>query len=177
MDSVNTMLAGYQLAILKNVEAYWLENPPASMSGPAVEVGKEFKRNKDGKLFKVVGGSDNHITLNCDEPSQIISCRVSGKEIEKLFTPERPRSKRPCFQVGWIEERLSNPSRERPCISYYFCWNEKEDGRWLKRKTYVPRSQMSAVWKSCKTDKRTYEETLKLIQKTGKLHHTDSPKL
>jgi len=88
--------------------------------------------------------------------------------------PEPPKR----YQVGSIEERLSNPKRKNPTTCYYFCWNEKDDnGKWRNRKTYVPQAQMSAVWQSVKVSKRPYHETLKLIQKSGKPHHTDTPKL
>ena len=93
-------------------------------------------------------------------------------------TAPAPEPTKKRFQVGSIAERVSNPKRDKPTTCYYFCWNEKdEDGRWQKRKTYVPQAQMSAVWQACKIDKRPYYETLRMIQKSGKPHHTDSPKL
>lgn len=96
---------------------------------------------------------------------------------EPVPTPEQPKLKQQRVQVGWIEERRANPKRENPTTCYYFCWYEMQDGIRRKLKTYVPQVQMSEVWQSVKVNKRPYYATLKLIRKSGKLHHTDEPKL
>ncbi len=44
--------------------------------------------------------------------------------------------------VGWIKERLGNTKRKKPCVSYYYCWDEpvKEDGQvsYKRHQVYVP---------------------------------------
>lgn len=142
METVSTVLAGFQQSLLPNVEAYWLRNP-SDAPEPEPDIG--------------------------DEVGRLMDC---------YSTPEQPKLRKQRVQVGWIEERRANPKRERPTTCYYFCWNEKnEEGQWRKLKTYVPQAQMSEVWQSVKVQKRPYTETLKLIRKSGKLHHTDVPKL
>jgi hypothetical protein len=127
MEKLSSVLAGFQLAIVSEVEAYWLENPKS----------------------------------------------------KRPVTPEQPpqpiKPKR--TQVGSISERIANPGRANPCTCYYFCWNEKDDdGRWQKRKIYIPQNQMNEVCMMVNA-KQPYWETLKAIRKSGKLHHTNTPKI
>ncbi len=107
---------------------------------------------------------------------------ITGRRSPQQITPEQgssPRQRRPRAktQCGWIEERKANPKRHRPTTCYYFCWYEMQDSTRRKIKTYVPQNQMSVVWRSCKIEKRPYFETLQLIKKSDKPHHTDTPKL
>ncbi len=145
MERVSTTLAGFQLALLPTVEAYWLENPGFT---PEQEVVQTIRKTV--------------------LPQQHI-------EERKSYTPEQKQRKRE--QVGWIEERRANPKRDQPTTCYYFCWYEMQDGQRRKLKTYVPQGQMSQVWESVKVNKRPYYETLKLIQKSGRPHCTDTPRL
>lgn len=138
MDSVRTVLKGWQQSILPEVKRYWVENPDITGRRSPPQITPEH----DG-----------------DRPAA---------------NQQRPRKK---VQSGWIEERKANPKRQRPTTCYYFCWYEMQDEARRKLKTYVPQRQMSAVWKCCKIEKRPYFETLQLIQKSRKPHHTDTPKL
>lgn len=151
MLAVKEVLCGWQQSLFDDIEAYWLENSPA----------RELVRQE--RIEKV--GSNGWIYT------------TDGQHLNpRHFTPEQPQPKRR-EQVGWIEERISNPKRKTPTTCYYFGWYEMQDGERRKMKTYVPQAQMSEVWQSCKIDKRPYTETLKLIRKSGKAHHTQEPKL
>jgi len=35
---------------------------------------------------------------------------------------------------GWIEERIGNRSRKKPSVSYYYCWDDKDE----RHRKYIP---------------------------------------
>ena len=50
---------------------------------------------------------------------------------------------------GWLKERQGNTRRKKPCVSYYYCWDEpvKEDGQvsYKRHQVYVPVKAIARV--------------------------------
>lgn len=167
MDSVRNVLAGWQESILPEIERYWIENPDITQrrSTTKLEPFQVSDRVAPGKAGR---GRQKHGNVTPEHGN------VSAIQTDDYpRSQRRPRAK---IQSGWIEERKANPKRRNPTTCYYFCWYEIKDDTRRKMKIYVPQNQMSTVWKACKIEKRPYFETLQLIQKSHKAHHTDTPK-
>jgi hypothetical protein len=174
MEGVSEILAGFQQSLLPEVEAYWLGNTPEQK----FQVGDQV-RLRQGRFYH------HRITTDVGEVgyynggSYRVLCGKGDRgdwyreDALERITPEQPKQKR--VQVGWIEERRANPSRDNPTTCYYFGWYEVVEGERRKFKVYVPQHQMSEIWRMVKTEKRPYYETLRVIRKHEKLRHTPAP--
>jgi|GEM_PF-1489026 len=69
--------------------------------------------------------------------------------------------------VGWIKERLGNTKRKKPCVSYYYCWDEpvrKDDHMSYKRhQVYVPVKAITQVQEMI-SQRLPVEEVLEVIE-------------
>jgi hypothetical protein len=178
MESVSAVLAGLQQRLLPQVEAYWLENERTS--NQKFQVGDQV-RLRQGRFYHWRSVAEVGEICYCTYDCYLVWCGSRDSRgdwyhqdaLERVI-PEQPKQKR--VQVGWIEERKANPRRDNPTTCYYFGWYEGMGGERRKMKVYIPQNQMSEVWRMVKTEKRPYTETLRVIRKSGKPHHTDALK-
>jgi len=105
MQPLSTVLRGLQLAIVPEIEAYWLENP--------VPAHKIKHITPSGWIATVDG---QHLNPLHFQPEQ----------------PPKPRRRSPKGKAsGWIEERTGNKQRITPSVSRYYCHYDS-DGK-IKR--------------------------------------------
>lgn len=157
MKAISTVLQGFQLALVPTVEAYWIENP---RFGPQPVPATQIER----------------VT-----PSGWITT-TDGQHLNPLhYTPEQPtkarRHSRKGHASGWIEERQGNKKRKNPSTSYYYRYYDG-DGR--KQQQYVQVHLMAQV-RQLIDQRCSVEAVLQFIHThsrySGKLHHTQEPKL
>lgn len=118
MDALDQPLAGFQLALLPDVKAYWLENPGRT---PEQEVVQTIRKTV--------------------LPAQHF-------EERKIHTPEQKPKRRhrsPGKASGWIETREGNTRRKHSNTSYYYCYYQWEGNERRKRKIYIPNHSISHV--------------------------------
>ncbi|PSB29929.1 hypothetical protein [Stenomitos frigidus] len=115
MNSISTVLAGWQQSFVPAVEAYWIENP--------VPLNQIARIAPSGWITTTDGQHLNPLH----------------------YTPEQPPPKRRYSKKGEasgsIKERIGNKKRKRPSTSYFYEWYD--DGR--KQQRYVQTALMSEV--------------------------------
>ncbi|MBW4694663.1 MAG: hypothetical protein KME27_23175 [Lyngbya sp. HA4199-MV5] len=156
MQPINAVLRGLQLALIESVEAYWCENNP----NPA---------------YVVPAAQIERIT-----PSGWIATK-DGQHLNPLHhTPEQPRKRRYSRKghaSGWIEERQGNKTRKRPSTSYYYRYYNA-DGR--KQQQYVQvhlMDKVSQLINQCCAVETVLQFIHTHSRYSGKLHHTQEPKI
>jgi hypothetical protein len=130
MDALSDVLRGLQLAIVPEVEAYWIENP--------VPAHKIKHITPSGWIATVDGQHLNPLHFTPEQPPTTIDRRYSLYLDPIPDTPEQPtkarRHSRKGEATGWIEERQGNKHRKHPSTSYYYRYYDS-DGR--KQQQYV----------------------------------------
>jgi hypothetical protein len=123
------MLKGMQLALLPEVEPYWLENSGRPKREPLCSGRDEAQPPSPAQLaLELPEATPNVCTI--PQPSQ---------------RRHSPKGK----AVGWIKERQGNAKREKPTTNYYYCWDEpmKRDGqtKYQRHQVYVPVGAIAQV--------------------------------
>jgi len=118
-----TPLRGRQLAIVLDVPTYELENPPRK--------GDRFTTTSGIATVTYIEQVGREKVFWADYGSGISQPRIS-EGILSVSPPEQspsPRTRRHTPKgkaCGWIEERVGNKQRQKPSVSYYYCWDGKE---------------------------------------------------
>ncbi len=108
-------LEDLQLALLPDVESYWLENPETGGKKSAQSCEKD-----SGWAMKVE------------------SVCTTQKRNQRCHTPKGKAS-------GWLKERRGNTKRRNPTTSYYYCWETREGDGHKRYQVYVPVRVVSEV--------------------------------
>ena len=115
-----TSLRGMQLALLPEVQPYWLENPGRPSPAPA-RSGGDAGRPRPAQM-----------ALELPETSPNVCTTVQGGQRR-----HSPKGK----ALGWLKERQGNTKRKKPSVSYFYCWDEpvKRDGQaeYQRHQVYV----------------------------------------
>lgn len=152
MQPIDTVLRGLQQSMLPEIEAYWLENP-------VVPSEKIQRITHSGWIATTDGTHLNPLHYTPEQP------------------PKQRRHSRKGQASGWIEERQGNKHRKNPSTSYYYRYYDA-DGR--KQQQYVQVRLMDKVPQLI-NQRCSVEEILQYIHThsrySGKLHHTQEPKI
>ena len=116
-----TSLRGMQLALLPEVQPYWLENPGRPSPAPVRSGGDAVRSPNSAQM-----------ALELPETSPNVCTTVQGGQ--RRHSPKGKAS-------GWIKERKGNTQRKQATTSYFYCWDEPvQDGQaeYQRHQVYVP---------------------------------------
>jgi len=117
-----TSLRGMQLALPPEVQPYWLENPGRPSPAPVRSGGDAGRSPRPAQM-----------ALELPEVAPNVCTTAQGGQRR-----HSPKGK----AVGWLKERQGNTRREKPSVSYFYCWDEpvKRDGQaeYQRHQVYVP---------------------------------------
>ena len=123
-----TSLKGLQLALLPEVQPYWLENPGRPSPAPVRSGGGE-------------GRSPNSAQMALELPEAAPNACTTGQGGQRRHSPKGKA-------VGWLKERQGNTRRKKPTTSYFYCWDEPvQDGQaeYQRHQVYVPVGAIAQV--------------------------------
>lgn len=124
-----TSLKGLQLALLPEVQPYWLENSWQPRRAP-LESGEGEAR------------SSGPVQIALELPEEVSNVCTAAQPAQRRHSPKGKA-------VGWIKERRGNAKRKQPTTSYFYCWDEpvKRDGQaeYQRHQVYVPVGAIARV--------------------------------
>ena len=122
-------LKGMQLALLPEVQPYWLENPGQPQPESFCSGGDEAR-------------SPNPAQMALELPEAPPNACTIAQPGQRRHSPKGKA-------VGWLKERQGNTKRKKPTTSYFYCWDEpvKRDGQaeYQRHQVYVPMRAIARV--------------------------------
>lgn len=124
-----TSLKGLQLALLPEVNPYWLENSGQPRRAPLGSGGDEAQM-------------PGPVQLALELPGVTANVCTAAEPAQRRHSPKGKA-------VGWIKERRGNAKRKQPTTSYFYCWDEpvQRDGqaKYQRHQVYVPVGAIARV--------------------------------